>query len=179
MPHDTIPQPWHDFLHEVDAALVEPITLHCIGGFVVCVRYGLERPTNDIDYFSIEPIDSDAALMEVAGEGTALARRFGLYFQHVPIITLPESYADRLTEIFPHAFRNLHLMVPDPYDLALSKLERNIQRDRDDVAFLALAVPLQGRVLKDRYEQELRPYLANEARHDLTLKLWLESYFRE
>ena len=32
-------------------------------------------------------------------------------------------------------------------------------------------------VLKQRYEKELRPYLANEQRHDLTLKLWLEACF--
>jgi hypothetical protein len=31
---------------------------------------------------------------------------------------------------------------PRPYDLALSKLERNSQKDRDDVRFLARSVPL-------------------------------------
>jgi hypothetical protein len=43
--------------------------------------------------------------------------------------------------MFPGAYRNLHLMALDPYDLALSKLERNSQKDRDDVRFLALTVP--------------------------------------
>src|SRR6266853_2110729 len=62
----------------------------------------------------------------------------------------------------------------DPYDLALSKLERNIQRDRDDVKHLAQSVPLDLKILKERYEKELRWQLGNPEREDLTLKLWTE-----
>ncbi len=40
-----VPSPWNRFLAELDARLPEPITLHCIGGFVVSVLYGLPRPT--------------------------------------------------------------------------------------------------------------------------------------
>jgi hypothetical protein len=42
------------------------------------------------------------------------------------------------------------------------------------VRFLARAVPLDLAVLESRYRAELRPYLANPQRHDLTLRLWLE-----
>ena len=35
--------------------------------------------------------------------------------------------------MFPGTFKHLRLFACDPYDVALSKLERNIQRDRDDV----------------------------------------------
>jgi len=38
----------------------------------------------------------------------------------------------------------------------LSKLERNIQRDRDDVKHLAQSVPLDLKILKERYDKELR-----------------------
>jgi hypothetical protein len=58
--------------------------------------------------------------------------------------------------------------------LALSKLERNIQRDRDDVKHLARSIPLDLEVLRDRYEKELRWQLGNPEREDLTLKLWIE-----
>ena len=67
----------------------------------------------------------------------------------------------------------------DPYDLALSKIERNTQRDRDDVKHLARTVPLDLNVLKERYEKELRPDLGNAKREDLTLKLWLEAIEEE
>ncbi len=64
--------------------------------------------------------------------------------------------------------------APTPYDLALSKLERNIQRDRDDVKHLAHAIPLDLKILKERYEKELRWQLGNPEREDLTLRLWTE-----
>ena len=50
------------------------------------------------------------------------------------------GYEDRLKEILPGALRYLRLLALDPYDLALSKLERNIQRDGDDVEHLARTV---------------------------------------
>lgn len=62
----------------------------------------------------------------------------------------------------------------DPYDLALSKLERNIQRDRDDVKHLARAIPLEPEIVKERYDRELRWQFGNPEREDLTLKLWIE-----
>ena len=43
---------------------------------------------------------------------------------------------------------------------------------------LARAGHLRPEILKERYYTELRPnLLAHEARHDLTLQLWLESYW--
>ena len=67
----------------------------------------------------------------------------------------------------------------DPYDLALSKLERNAQRDRDDVRHLARTLPFDTAILKDRYQKELRPYLGNPKREDLTLQLWIEAIAEE
>jgi hypothetical protein len=46
--------------------------------------------------------------------------------------------------------------------------------DRDDVRFLAAAVPLDVNVLRERYASELRPLLGNPGREDLTLNLWTE-----
>jgi hypothetical protein len=77
--------------------------------------------------------------------------------------------------MFPGRFKHLRLMALDPYDLALSKLERNSERDRDDVKHLAQTVPLNLEVLRKRYRRELRPYLGNPEREDLTLKLWIET----
>ena len=33
----------------------EEVELHCLGGFVVTMLYGLERPTADIDVITIAP----------------------------------------------------------------------------------------------------------------------------
>ena len=68
----------------------------------------------------------------------------------------------------------MRLLGAEAYHLALSKLERNLGRDREDVKHLGRTVPLDADVLEQRYRQELRPYLVNTERHDLTIKLWLE-----
>ena len=70
MPSATSPEPplpWREFLREVDASLAEPITLHCLGGFVATVRYGLARATADVDYVEILPFDQLSALQRLAG----------------------------------------------------------------------------------------------------------------
>lgn len=172
------PSPWAEFLQELDALLPDKVALHCIGGFVASLCYSLPRPTGDIDYFSIMPMHCANALQALAGEGSALARKHKIRLHYVTVNTLPEDYAERLVEMFPGEFKKLRLYAPDPYDLILSKLERNSPKDRDDVEYLARTCDLRPEILRERYETEMRPNLiGNEARADLTLKLWLESFF--
>jgi hypothetical protein len=95
--------------------------------------------------------------------------------QRVTIVTPPADYATRLTRMFALApWERLKLWALDPHDLALSKLERNAERDREDMLGLARAGYLDPRVLKERYLEEMRPYLPSKAEwHDKTLDLWL------
>lgn len=176
---ESIREPWKSFLWEIDRHLVEKVVLRCLGGFVITMLYGLERPTADID---ILPVGSNVAtdlLIDLAGEGSALHKKYKVYLQVVGIAPIPIDYEDRLTEMFPKTFSNIRLLALDPYDLALSKIERNTQRDRDDVKHLARTVPLDLRVLTNRYHEELRSDLGNPTREDLTLKLWIESIEEE
>jgi U3 small nucleolar RNA-associated protein 14 len=76
--------------------------------------------------------------------------------------------------MFPGSFRHLRLMALDPYDISLSKLERNSQKDRDDVRFLSRSIPFDLATLQQRYEKELRWPLGRPEREDLTMKLWME-----
>lgn len=175
MPPDAIPEPWASFLSEMDAGAREQVELHCLGGFVVTVLYGLARPTADVDVLLIAPRGESERLVGLAGKGSALHRKHGLYLDLVTVVTVPEDYDQRMTEMFPGTFKYLRLFALDPYDIALSKLERNIQRDRDDVKHLARTVPLNLDILRKRYEKELRPYLALPEREDLTLRLWMEA----
>ena len=173
----TPPSPWDRFLREVDGLIPEPVELHCVGGFVIAACYGLARPTADVDYISIRPPNQAKRLQEIAGEGSKLHKKYRLYLQQVGVASYPENYADRLIEMYPGHFRNLRLCALDPYDLALSTLERNAAVDREDVAYLAKQVPLDFRVLEQRYREELRPHLSHQDRHDLTLELWREACF--
>jgi hypothetical protein len=166
-----LPNPWREFLADVDAALPEPVSLHCLGGFVVSFFYGLPRPTADIDYYTAIP--PFLPLEELAGRGSPRAKKYGVHLQRVGVVTMPEDYDSRLTEMFPKQFQNLRLFAPEAYDLILSKLERNSGKDREDAAYLFRRLSLDPSVLEERYRSELRPNLFVPNREDLTLKLWI------
>ena len=169
-----LPEPWLSFLNEIDESLTEETYFHCLGGFVVTIVYGFEREpsTSDIDILTL--VKGSAAAIEKAREGSELYKRYGLYVDPVGIATLPEDYEDRLSEVFPNTFKHLRLFALDPYDIALAKLERNTDIDREDVKHLARVVPFDLEVLSQRYHDELRIYLGIPEREDLTLKLWIE-----
>jgi hypothetical protein len=175
MPSEVIPEPWHSFLKELDGALSEELRFHCMGGFVVTFLYGFSRTTSDLDVLSTVTTDERFfTLIELGREGSALHREYGVCLHCVTVAQVPDSYDERLTEMFSGSFEHLRLFALDPYDLALSKLERNEQIDRDDVRHLARTVPLDLAVLQDRYHREMRHCLGLPAREDLTLKLWIE-----
>jgi hypothetical protein len=177
--HD-LPLPWSAFLDELDRAISEPIVLHCIGGFVVSLLYGLPRPTGDVDYVAAIPRYRMEELERLAGRGSTLESKYKVHLQHVGVATMPEDYETRLKEMFPGRFKKLTLLAPDPYDLVLSKLERNSPKDQGDVEYLAKAVPLEPKLLQNRYELKLRPNLmARQSWHDGTLKMWIASYLSE
>jgi hypothetical protein len=154
--------------------LKEPLELHCIGGFVICYFYGLPRTTGDIDYYSAVPANLN--LVDLAGEGSALANKYKIRLHHINVMTMPEDYESRLTEMFPGMFKQLRLFAPDPYDYILSKLERNTSKDRDDADYLFRTQKLDSRALRERYQRELCPYLAKLTGHDKTLELWIELF---
>ena len=169
-----VPEPWRSFLEELDERATEETRLDCMGGFVVTVLYGFSRETSDLDVLLIAPREQGKSLFELGAQGGTLHKKYKVYLDYVGVAKVPENYEERLTEMFAGEFRRLRICALDPYDLALSKLERNIQRDRDDVKHLARSIPLKLEILKERYEKELRWQLGNPEREDLTLKLWIE-----
>jgi hypothetical protein len=179
MPSKSIPEPWNSFLADLDAALTEDVELHSLGGFAITIVYGLARPTADVDVIAINPRSEIESVIGLAGQGSELHRKHKLYVQLVGVASVPDGYEERLKEIVPRTFKHLRILALDPYDLALSKLERNTQRDRDDVRHLARTVPLDLNNLKTLYENELRPFLGNREREDLTLRLWIEAIEEE
>jgi hypothetical protein len=178
-PYKTIPEPWLSFLRELDVIAQEEVRLDCIGGFVVTLVYGFSRSTGDLDVLEIAPAAAGRSMLEMGMQGGPLHKKYKVYLDRVGVAKVPDNYEDRLTEIFPKVFKHLRLLALDPYDLALSKLERNIQRDRDDVKHLAKTVPFDLEVLKERYQEELRWQLGNPEREDLALRLWIEAIEEE
>jgi hypothetical protein len=163
--------PWGAFLREIDEQLTETIQLQCLGGFAVTQYYGLGRDTSDIECIAV--IGSKS--IDFAGFGSELHKKYRLHLQYVAIVTVPCDYAGRLRRMFPQApWKHLRLFALDATDLALSKLERNFDRDREDFQFLFRAGLIDLTILERRYYEELRPYLlGNLDWHDKTLSLWL------
>ncbi len=172
-PKSQPPEPWHSFLRELDESADTTVRMDCIGGFVVTQMYGLERSTADVDVVELAPRDVSDILMSLACQGGALHRNHRVYLDRVTVAAIPENYESRLTEMFPGVYRHLRMMALDAYDIALSKLERNNQKDRDDVRFLAKTVPFDLSLLQERYDRELRWQLGRPDREDLTLRLWM------
>ncbi len=115
----------------------------------------------------------DVSYEALAGLGSDLYKRYRVYLQYVGIVTPPCDYAERLQRMFSGAqWTKLQLFALDPVDLALSKLERNSDRDREDVLRLAQAGYVDCGVLKARYLEEVRPYLLHQHEwHDQILEL--------
>jgi len=176
-PELDLPQHWRNFLEAVDKKLEAPVTLHCIGGFVVEAVYGIPRKTGDLDYIRVDPRGAFQFLDEIAGVQSELAQRHKLYLQKVSVHDYPDGYEKRLRKL-DLGLKMLQLFVPDPYDLILTKLARNFGKDREDVKALAQLQNLRFSIFSKRYEEEMKPWIANADRHDLTVQLWKESFPR-
>ena len=169
--------PWLGFLRDVDRALTRRVEVHCLGGFVLAVLWGLPRPTGDVDFVEIVPSDAGQELLRIAGASSEIARSHSLYFHRVTIAEFPEGYASRLIDLTRRGFKRLRLRAFEVHDLVLAKLGRNSARDRADVEFLAGKGLIDPHVLEKRFEAELRPYVLNEDRHTTALRLWLDEFF--
>jgi hypothetical protein len=164
------------FLRELDEIAAEPVDLHCIGGFVVTKKYGFHRETRDVDVLSITPNTQRQDFLSKGAEGSDLSRKYHVYLHFVGVIEAhPENYEMRLTEMYPGQLQRIRLLASEAHDLALMKLGRNIERDREDVKFLARQGFITPEGLKLRYEEEMRSYIAlPEQRTDPVLDLWIE-----
>jgi hypothetical protein len=172
--NDVIPEPWLSFLRDLDSAATKEIRMDCMGGFVMTLVYGFSRTTGDLDVLELVPKEAGQTLLELGMEGGALHKKRKIYLHYVAVANVPDDYERRMTELFPETFRHLRLFGLDPYDLALSKLERNNQRDRDDVFHLARVVPFDLNVLQARYQKEMRYKMGRPEREDNTLRLWID-----
>ena len=174
MPSEQLHEPWRSFLHDIDAQLAGPTEIHCLGGFVVAEYYGLGRPTSDVDIIQVRGASNAADVLRIGGKGSALAKKHRVYIDIVTVADVPEWYEQRLIDVYAREFRNLRIRVFEKHDLALAKLGRNQDYDREDVRRLAQGPGLDVTILQQRYRDELRWQLGHPEREDLTLKLWVE-----
>jgi len=174
-----LPVPWSDFLHAVDQRLSVPVERHCSGGFVLAVVYGVPRSTGDLDYLEAAPLQTYEELERLSGRDSKLAKKYKLYLQRAGGVTdLPDGYEERLIGL-DLGFSKLSLKILEPYDLLLSKLTRNSPKDREDIKYLAGKLNLNFSTLRERYSKEMKPWLPNADRHELSLNVVWKEYFAE
>jgi hypothetical protein len=153
-------EPWQSFLRDVDDALKGAVELRCLGGFVVTQHYGIGRTTSDIDFLAVTRGSSEDDLEVLAGAGSDLYHEYGLYLRYVGVVTQPCNYADRLCRMFPSApWKRLTLLAMDATDLALSKVERNAERDREDFLGVVRAGLIDLEAFKERYHDITRSFV--------------------
>ena len=174
------PSPWKEFLQALDAKMTEVCTLPCFGGFAVTLEYGISRTTSDIDVLDVAPPRVVDILMREGGKGSPLAIKHKVYLDFVGIANPPYDYESRLHPMFPGAFKLLHLMVMDPYDVALSKLKRDSDKDFQDVLQLAENIPFDLGLFEKRYIEELRDNTTGKAGdNDFTFYRWKEAILED
>lgn len=148
--------PWKEFLEEIDRQLTIDCRVVVFGGFAVTQEYGLSRETNDIDLLDVVPRGLGSILVELAGRESLLAKRHRVYLDLVVMANPPYDYESRLQPMYDGAFTHLQLFVMDPYDVALTKLKRDSDKDFQDVLQLAHKIPFNLELFEERYLKELR-----------------------
>jgi len=150
------PSPWYEFLEELDTKLDEPCRLPCFGGFAVTIEYVISRSTSDIDVLDVAPRKLGKVLLREGGLGSPLATKHKVYLDLVGVANPPYDYESRLRPMYEGIFRYLHFVVMDPYDVALTKLKRDNDKDVQDVLQLAEKIPFDLELFERRYINELR-----------------------
>jgi len=148
------------FLHAVDAALTEDLQVFVVGGLAAIVKYNAAVKTADMDVVS----GRDPQLLRaarVASEVTGVDLPIG----HATITQLPWNYEDRLKTVSGLRLKKLIMIVPDKYDLALSKMIRGDEHDLEAIESMHNRHPLSEKTLVTRFEKELRGIAVGDPRN--------------
>jgi hypothetical protein len=174
------PSPWKEFLQALDVKMTETCKLPCFGGFAVTQEYGISRATADIDVLDVAPPRAVELLTREGGKGSPLAIEHKVYLDFVGIANPPYDYESRLRPMYEGAFQHLHLMVMDPYDVALTKLKRDSDKDFQDVLQLAEKIPFDLEIFERRYQEELRENTTGTPENnDATFFRWKEAILED
>jgi hypothetical protein len=111
----------------IDKRLCHSLEIYVIGGAAAILGYNVVKETNDVDVDGkISPEFARAFELE------AKAQNLNLHLSEVGVFSPPENYRERAKfEDFPE--RKLRVWYLDQYDLAISKIDRGIEKDFVDI----------------------------------------------
>ena len=141
------------FLHAVDDSLEDNLVICVIGGVAAVIGYNANVKTADIDVFTIA--EGTAADMMQATRSAAALTGLSMMVDRASIAELPYNYEDRVRVARGARFKKLVVMVPDKYDLALSKTLRCYEHDLEAIKSIHVRHPFSEKTLASRFENEI------------------------
>ncbi len=147
------------FLQTIDVELAlhasagERLDLYLIGRSALILRYGLNLATRDVDIVHDHGSALEVKAVELFGRGTRNAERIGFYLEPVPhgLPPIPGGYFHRAVDIAGN-WRVLRPKLPEPHDLAATKLKRFHAKDRQDLQILCDSGDLDSGRLREALE---------------------------
>ena len=150
-------------------ALDEPVHAWLAGGFAVHF-HTQHRMSQDVDikWSHRIPIPPDMRIFEIAGSGGGASDVVVMDGNFADVFgSFPPDWEKRSQEA--HRFDNIVLHVIDPVDLAVSKVARFSERDRNDIRALAELGLINPDVFARRADEALSCYVGDLTfvRHNL------------
>jgi hypothetical protein len=141
------------FIRALDRHLRRKVRIVVIGGAAASVGYDSNVRTADIDIFNVlgGSLDSLAAAADLARKETGLGVGVGA----ATVADLPYRYEERLRPFRGLDLKNLTILIPEKYDLALSKAMRGYEHDIAAVKGMHDRHRLSRTTLVRRFETEL------------------------
>lgn len=141
------------FLRALDSALDGDVEVFVVGGLAAILQYDAAVKTSDMDVVAlVRGHQSDLMrAAQVAFDATGI----DLDINPATITELPWNYEDRVKRVRGLRFKKLHMIVPEKYDLALSKAVRGYEHDLEAIASMHDHHPLSETTLARRFEEEI------------------------
>ncbi len=144
-------------LHKFGERVPSNSRLVLVGGGALALL-GSPRLTIDIDF-----IGDDIHLASLHRTIIQIAKELKIHVEPVPLdrfIPLPKGSEGRIIRIGQYG--NLEIFVADPYSIALSKLDRGLDTDFDDIVFLIQ----KNYVNMDEFERMVKDALPHAHKYD-------------
>lgn len=112
---------------KIDSRLKKKIDLHIIGGASAILGYNVTKVTNDVDVDG--SIDSD---LKIIFDEEVRKLGLDLYLSSKGVFFPPDNYRSR-AEFKDFPKNKLRVWFLNQYDLAISKIDRGLDKDFDDI----------------------------------------------
>lgn len=145
------------------------VYLIIVGAASLILKFNLKRATADIDV--LELISSDPR--PLGGMGPLLSR-MGFHIVSEAMLNLHPDYLDRLEKFTQKGL--IHVFTLNPYDLAISKIGRGLDKDREDIVSSDIASQLNVDYLKELYFEAANYWIGNERTYEMNWDLFFEAF---